>query len=64
MNLDWNCLSTHQRRALTVLSMNGPCDLPREVGEQLCNLGLVVPLQVGGYCISALGATLPPARFN
>lgn len=60
MNLDWNCLSQTQRRALTLLSRNGPCDLPRELGEQLTNLGLVETLQVGGYCISPLGSTLSP----
>lgn len=61
MNLLWTGLSPAQQRALAALLENGPADLPREVGEQLCNLGLAEPLIAGGYCVSALGATVLPA---
>ncbi|HEY8577975.1 MAG TPA: hypothetical protein VIL88_16735 [Devosia sp.] len=60
MNLSWSCLTQSQRSALTHLCQYGPGDLPREIGEQLINLGLVEPLRAGGYCASALGLTVPP----
>ena len=60
MNLVWNNLSVAQRDALMALCKNGPCDLPRDLGEQLQNLGVAEALQAGGYCVSALGVTVLP----
>lgn len=59
MNLSWNCLTPSQRDALLALCEHGPLDLPRELGEQLSNLGLAEPLIRGGYCVSPLGMTVP-----
>lgn len=59
MKLSWNCLTPSQRDALLALCEHGPLDLPRELGEQLSNLGLAEPLIRGGYCVSPLGMTVP-----
>lgn len=60
MNLSWSCLTPSQRNALALLCQQGPVELPRELGEQLRNLGLAEPLIRGGYCVSALGKTVLP----
>lgn len=60
MNLSWSCLTPSQRSALALLCHQGPVELPRELGEQLRNLGLAEPLIRGGYCVSALGKTVLP----
>ena len=60
MNISWNCLTRLQRDAMVALCTVGPCALSREIGEQLSNLGLAEPLIRGGYCVSALGMTVPP----
>ena len=64
MNLSWFSLTNSQRNALHNLCQHGPCDLPRELGEQLTNLGLAEPLTRGGYCVSPLGMTIPPATMQ
>lgn len=64
MNLSWNNLTRMQRMALQELCDGGPCDLPHELGEQLTNLGLAVALDGGGYCVSPLGTTVPPATVH
>ncbi len=60
MNLDWMNLTASQRSAVSLLCLRGPSGLPRELGEQLTNLGLVECAADGVYCISALGATVRP----
>jgi len=64
MNLYWNNLSPPQRQALAILCQQGPCTLPAELGEQLINLGLAE--RAGGhvFCVSALGATVPPTTVH
>ena len=62
MNLSWNALTQTQRSALHDLCAYGPCELPRELGEQLTNLGLAEALMRGGYCVSPLGRTVEPTR--
>lgn len=64
MNLSWNALTPYQRTALQALGKEGPMMLPAELGEQLCNLGLAEKLKMGGYCISALGATFKPQSIH
>ncbi|QQR40428.1 hypothetical protein [Devosia rhizoryzae] len=64
MNLHWTNLTASQRQALMMLCSNGPSTLPDELGEQLCNLGLAERTASSGYCISALGMTVPPATLN
>lgn len=64
MNLSWSCLTRLQRSALRNLCLNGPCELPNELGEQLINLGLVERLSIGGYSVNALGMTVPPSGAN
>lgn len=64
MNLSWSSLTFSQRSALNDLCRHGPCDLPRELGEQLTNLGLAEPLTRGGYCVSPLGLTVPPSTLH
>ncbi|SEP65330.1 hypothetical protein SAMN05428969_0321 [Devosia sp. YR412] len=63
MNLSWSGLTHIQRNALRSLCQDGPCELPRDLGEQLTNLGLAEPLTRGGYCVSALGLTVPPSSL-
>lgn len=60
MNLDWMNLTASQRSAVSLLCAQGPSSLPRELGEQLINLGLAETADDGIYAISALGATMPP----
>lgn len=60
MNLSWLSLTPLQRSALVLLCDEGPLELPRELGEQLRNLGLAEPLLRGGYCVSPLGKTVLP----
>lgn len=64
MNLSWSNLTYLQRNALSALCISGPCELPNELGEQLSNLGLAEKLTRGGYCVSPLGLTVPPAKMN
>lgn len=64
MNLNWMNLTPSQRSAVSLLCQHGPCDLPRELGEQLVNLGLAEIAADGVYCISALGATVPPTTLH
>ena len=64
MNLSWSGLTRSQRTALHDLCAFGPCELPRELGEQLTNLGLVEQLLRGGYCVSPLGMTVEPKGQN
>ncbi|RYG30912.1 MAG: hypothetical protein EON93_13890 [Burkholderiales bacterium] len=64
MNLDWMNLTPSQRSAVSLLCQRGPSGLPRELGEQLINLGLAEWAAEGVYCISALGATLPPTTLH
>jgi hypothetical protein len=61
MNLHWTNLTSSQRKALMLLAEGSPCDLPQELGEQLCNLGLAERMAASSYCISPLGTTVPPA---
>jgi hypothetical protein len=61
MNLHWTNLTSPQRKALMMLCETGPCALPEELGEQLCNLGLAERIASSSFCVSALGATVPPA---
>lgn len=63
MNLVWMNLTPSQRNAVSLLCRNGPSDLPRELGEQLINLGLAEWSGNGAYCISALGATMRPTTL-
>lgn len=64
MNLSWSNLTHLQRNALSTLCQDGPCELPRELGEQLASLGLVEKLLRGGYCVSPLGTTVPPSTLH
>lgn len=64
MNLNWMNLTASQRSAVSLLCQKGPCILPRELGEQLINLGLVEEAAQGVYCISALGATVLPETLH
>jgi len=57
-------LTQSQKRALSVLCEHGPCPLPAELGEQLLNLGLAERTEGEIYCVSALGATVPPATLH
>ena len=64
MNLEWECLTPSQRAALAALGSQGPRQLPRDVGEQLYNLGLAeIPVD-GLYCISATGSTVLPTTIH
>lgn len=60
MNLNWMNLTPSQRSAVSLLCQNGPSGLPKELAEQLINLGLAEPAAGGSYSISALGTTVPP----
>ena len=64
MNLHWTNLTPSQRQALTMLCETGPCTLPEELGEQLCNLGLAERVTSSSFCVSALGSTVPPATVH
>ena len=64
MNLNWKDLTAPQRTAVSLLCQRGPCVLPRELGEQLINLGLAEEAANGVFCISALGATVPPETLH
>lgn len=64
MNLHWMTLTQPQKRALAVLCEYGPCPLPAELGEQLLNLGLAERAAGDIYCVSALGATVPPTTLH
>jgi hypothetical protein len=64
MNLNWSSLTSPQRKALLLLSEAGPCALPQELGEQLCNLGLAERIAASNFCISALGTTVPPSTVH
>lgn len=64
MNLHWTNLTSSQRQALMLLCEGGPCTLPQELGEQLCNLGLAERLAASNFCVSALGATVPPSTVH
>lgn len=64
MNLNWSNLTSPQRKALMMLCEMGPCALPEELGEQLCNLGLAERLGSSAFCVSALGTTVPPATLH
>lgn len=60
MNLAWMNLTASQRSAVSLLCSKGPTGLPRDLGEQLINLGLAEWTDDGVYCISALGTTMEP----
>ncbi|MBJ3785504.1 hypothetical protein [Devosia sediminis] len=64
MNLNWMNLTQPQKRALAILCDEGPCPLPAELGEQLINLGLVERAEGQLFCVSALGATVPPTTLH
>ncbi|WIY54057.1 hypothetical protein O9Z70_05895 [Devosia sp. YIM 151766] len=64
MNLIWTGLTLAQRQALAILCQDGPCSLPADLGEQLLNLGLVERATNQIYCVSALGATIPPTTLH
>ena len=64
MNLVWMNLTPSQRSAVSLLCQEGPSGLPRELGEQLINLGLAEWSSDGVYCISALGATMQPTTLE
>ena len=64
MNLHWTNLTHPQKRALAILCEEGPCPLPAELGEQLINLGLVERAEGSLFCVSALGATIPPTTLH
>lgn len=64
MNLNWMNLTPSQRSAVSLLCQQGPSGLPKELAEQLVNLGLAEPAPNGIYNISALGATVPPATAH
>lgn len=64
MNLNWMNLTQPQKRALAILCDEGPCPLPAELGEQLINLGLVERAEGHLFCVSALGATVPPTTLH
>jgi|GEM_PF-969897 hypothetical protein len=64
MNLLWTNLTLPQRRALAILTQEGPCPLPAELGEQLLNLGLAERANGSIFCVSALGATIPPTTLH
>ncbi len=64
MNLHWMTLTQPQKRALAILIEEGPCALPSELAEQLLNLGLAERSAGQVYCISALGATVPPTTLH
>ncbi|OAM75176.1 hypothetical protein [Devosia elaeis] len=64
MNLNWTSLTLAQRRALSILCQEGPCPLPPDLGEQLLNLGLAERAMGDVYCVSALGATVPPSTLH
>ena len=63
MNLHWTNLTSPQRKALMLLC-EGPCTLPEELGEQLCNLGLAERIASSNFCVSALGTTVPPSTLH
>ncbi len=64
MNLNWMTLTAPQKHALAFLCEQGPCLLPAELGEQLINLGLVERAEGQLFCVSALGATVPPTTLH
>jgi len=64
MNLHWTNLTPIQRQALSILCREGPCPLPAELGEQLINLGLAERTFGQIFCVSALGATVPPTTLH
>ncbi len=64
MNLNWTNLTFPQREALAILCQEGPCPLPAELGEQLVNLGLAERAGTRVFCVSALGATVPPTTLH
>ncbi|SMQ63376.1 hypothetical protein SAMN06295905_0804 [Devosia lucknowensis] len=64
MNLHWMTLTQAQKSALAFLCEEGPCALPAELGEQLVNLGLVERAHGQVFCVSALGATVPPTTLH
>lgn len=64
MNLIWTNLTLAQRKALEALCLTGPSALPRELGEQLQNLGLVELAADNVWCVSALGATIQPTTLH
>lgn len=64
MNLNWANLTQAQKRALALLCQEGPCLLPAELGEQLIILGLAERASDAVYCVSALGATVPPTTLH
>ncbi|WP_152658718.1 hypothetical protein [Devosia chinhatensis] len=64
MNLYWTTLTSPQQKALAILCQDGPCALPAELGEQLINLGLAERAGSQIFCVSALGATVPPTTFH
>lgn len=53
MNLNWMTLSDAQRSAVSLLCQRGLCPLPKELAEQLINLGIAEQVGDGIYCISA-----------
>lgn len=60
MNLSWTNLTQSQRSALRNLCANGTCDLPRDLGDQLTNLGLAEHVNRGSYSVSPLGLAVAP----
>jgi hypothetical protein len=64
MNLHWYNLTLAQRRALAVLCQEGPSRLDADLGEQLINLGLAERADQNTFCVSALGATVPPTTLH
>lgn len=64
MNLTWTNLTVSQRSAVSLLCQRGPCVLPRELAEQLVNLGLAEEAAAGIFCVSALGSTLPSETLH
>jgi len=64
MNLNWLTLSVAQRSAVSLLCQRGVCPLPRELAEQLINLGIAEQVDEGVYCISAFGATVAPTSYH
>lgn len=64
MNLNWMTLSDAQRSAVSLLCQRGLCPLPKELAEQLINLGIAEQVGNGIYCISAFGSTVAPTSYH
>lgn len=60
MNVNWMTLSEAQRSAVSLLCQRRLCPLPRELAEQLINLGIAEQAGADVYRISSCGSTVAP----